>query len=85
MSKNIANAEKALSAELEAGHQSHEDLEGYLHELDAVIERARAVKALYKKEVAVLASKKSRAARKARIDRALKLLAEQEAASESPA
>lgn len=67
MTKNISTAAKALDAEIAAGHAEHDDVTAYLESVDALIEQARAVKALYKKELAVAASRKSRAKRAAEV------------------
>lgn len=67
MSKNITAASKALTAELEAGHAEHDDVTAYLGSLDELIEQARAVKALYKRELAVEASRRSRAKKAAEL------------------
>ena len=80
MSKNITTASKALTAELEAGHASHEDLSAYFAGLDGLIEQVRAVKALYKKDLAVEASRRSRTRKKAELDAMKRRLAELEAA-----
>lgn len=80
MSKNITAASRALNAELEAGHTEHDDVSAYLASLDALIEQARAVKALYKREIAVEASRKSRAKKAAELAEMKARLAELEAA-----
>lgn len=79
MSKNITTASKALDAELVAGHASPEDPSAYFASLDGLIEQVRAVKALYKKELAVEASRKSRMKKKAELDEMKRRLAELEA------
>lgn len=79
MSKNIAAAGKALDAELTAGHQDHDDVNAYLASVDALIEKAREVKQLYKREMAVEASRKSRMKKKAELDEMKRRLAELEA------
>lgn len=78
MSKNITAATKALDAELEAGHQEQDDITAYLASLDELIERTRAIKQLYKKELAVEASRRSRAKRKAEVEEMRRRLAELE-------
>ncbi|WAA67782.1 hypothetical protein [Microbacterium oxydans] len=80
MSKNITTATKALEAELEAGHQEQDDIAEYLASVDALIEQARAIKQLYKKEQAVEASRRSRAKRKAEVEDMKRRLAELEGA-----
>lgn len=79
MSKNIATASKALTAELEAGHASQDDLSAYFAGLDGLIEQVRAVKALYKKELAVEASRRSRTKKRVELDAMKRRLAELEA------
>lgn len=79
MSKNITAASKALTAELEAGHAEQDDVSAYLASLDGLIEQARAVKALYKREIAVEASRKSRAKKAAELAEMKARLAELEA------
>lgn len=76
---NISTALDALAAELGTAVEKVE-LEQYLARLDSVIAAARAIKKEHAKAAAVIASQKSRAARKARVEKALALLAEQEAA-----
>ena len=79
MSKNIIAAAKALDAELAAGHEEHDDVAAYLDSLDAVIEQVRAVKNLYKREIAVQASRKSRAKKAEELAQMKARLAELEA------
>lgn len=79
MSKNITTASKALAAELEAGHASQEDLSAYFAGLDGLVEQVRAVKALYKRELAVEATRRARARKKAEFDAMKQRLAELEA------
>lgn len=79
----LVKATDLVDAELTAGPKEFGDsaeLAAYIAECDALMERARDVKRLYAKQLAVIASQKSRAARKERVDRALALLAAQEAA-----
>lgn len=80
MRDNIEAASRALSAELEAGHMDHEDVNAYLASVDSLIDQARAVKALYKRELAVEASRKSRAKKAAELAEMKARLAELEAA-----
>lgn len=67
MSKNITAAAKALDAELDAGRIEQDDVTAYLTSVEAIIDQAKAIKALYKKEVAVEASRKSRAKKAAEL------------------
>lgn len=85
MTGYLTNARKAfdaLSTEYSVGERknlSPAELEEFVRELDVVIQEARDIKGLYKKRLAVMASQRSREARKDRIDRALALLAKEEA------
>lgn len=79
MSKNIATASKALTAELEAGHTGQDDLRAYFAGLDGLVEQVRAVKALYKRELAVEASRRSRSKKKVELEEMKRRLAELEA------
>ena len=79
---NLSIARDALTAELGSPVEKAE-LEAYLARLDEVIAQARAIKKEHARAAAVLASQKSRAARKERIAKALELLAEKEAAEAS--
>lgn len=79
MSKHIIAASKSLAAELDAGHIEQDDVSAYLAELDALVEQVRAVKGLYKKEIAVEASRKSRAKKAAEVAAMRARLAELEA------
>jgi hypothetical protein len=81
MTKNIEAARKSLTAEVEAGHQDHDDVMAYLDTVDALIDQARAVKQLYKNEIAREASKKSRAKKAAEVEAMAARLAELEAAA----
>jgi hypothetical protein len=79
----LVKAADLIHTEVEAGpreFETTEDLAAYVAECDRVIAEAREVKRLYAKKVAVIASQRSREARKARVAKALELLAEQEAA-----
>ncbi len=78
----LAAATDAVRKELEAGPRTFEDtaeLAEYVADCDRLIEVARQVKKQYAKQVAVMASQKSRAAKKERVARALALLEAQEA------
>jgi hypothetical protein len=81
MTKNLNAASKALAAELNAGRAEHEDVAEYLRSVDAIVEQARSIKALYKKELAVEASRKSRAKRAAEVAAMTARLAELEASA----
>lgn len=81
MSKNISAAAKSLSAELEAGHAEQDDVIAYLESVDAIVEQARAIKALYKKELAVEASRRSRAKKAQELEAMKARLAELEASA----
>lgn len=78
---NVQTATDAMEAEVQGGHQALESAElvRYVAELDRLAALVKEVKGLYKKELAVLASQKSREARKERVARALALLEAQEA------
>ncbi|QEO10565.1 hypothetical protein [Protaetiibacter larvae] len=77
---NLTAALDALTAEAGAAVEKA-DLPEYLKRLDAVIDAARAVKATHAKAVRVAQSQASRARKKERVEKALALLAEQEAAA----
>lgn len=79
MSKNLSTAIKAIDAELNEGKTEQADLTGYLASLDELIETARAVKKLYAREVAVEATKRSRAKKAAELAEMKARLAELEA------
>lgn len=81
MSKNITAAAKSLTAELEAGHVEQSDMTAYLADLDALIEQARAIKGLYKNEIAREASKRSRSKKADEVAAMAARLAELEAAA----
>jgi hypothetical protein len=79
---NTSKAMKALKAEYSAGVREFAEsaeLLAYVAELDTIIQEARDLKGFYKNRLAVIASQKSRAARKARVEKALQLLEAQEA------
>lgn len=83
----LNKATDLVDAELTAGPKEFADnaeLSAYIAECDALMERAREVKKLYAKRLAVIASQKSREARKERIARGLALLAEAEAKGGAP-
>jgi len=67
MTKNIAAAAKALSAELDAGHQEQADLNAYMAELDELVGQIRGIKGLYKRELAVEATRRARIKKAAEI------------------
>lgn len=76
---NISIALEALAAEL--GTPVERDaLTEYMERLDGIVQQVRAIKKEHAKAVAVLASQKSRAARKERMAKAMALLEAQEAA-----
>ena len=81
MSKQITTAAKALDLEFEAGKIEQDDLTAYLASLDALVEQVRAVKALYKNEIAAEASRRSRAKKAAELDEMKARLAALEGAS----
>lgn len=79
---NTTKALNALKAEYERGAREFdgpEALTAYIAELDVIAQEARDIKALYKNKLAVIASQKSRQARKERVAKALAMLAQQEA------
>lgn len=79
---NTTKAFDALKAEYALGTREFADaaeLVAYVAELDVIIQEARDIKAFYKSKLAVIATQKSRVARQARVEKALQLLAEQEA------
>lgn len=75
---NLAAAIAALDAEVGA-EVAKEDLVAYVARCNEVIERVRAIKKVHSRQIAVIASQKSKAAKKERVARALALLEEQEA------
>lgn len=78
----LIKAADLIDAELSAGPREFADtaeLAAYIAECDALTERARQVKKQYARQLANLASQKSREARKERVARGLALLAEAEA------
>lgn len=77
---NLTAALDALTAEAGAAVE-RASLPEYLKRLDAVIDAARAIKANHAKAIRTEQSKASRARKKERVEKALALLAEQEAAS----
>lgn len=81
--KNTDNLTVALDAlTAEAGAPvDREALTDYLKRLDAVLDAARAIRATHTKAIRVEQSKASRARKKERVEKALALLAEQEAAA----
>jgi hypothetical protein len=81
--KNNDNLTTALEAlTVEAGAPVERDaLADYLKRIDAVMDAARAVKATHTKALRVAQSQASRARKKERVEKALALLAEQEAAA----
>lgn len=81
MSKNITAAAKALDAEVAAGRTEQDDVAAYLASVEAVIDQARAIKALYKRELAVEASRRSRVKKAAELAEMKARLAELEGAS----
>jgi hypothetical protein len=81
MTKNIATAAKALDAELEAGRVEHDDVAAYLESVDAIIDQMRAIKGLYKNEIAAEASRRSRAKKAAELEAMKARLAELESKS----
>ncbi|MEV8262848.1 hypothetical protein [Microbacterium sp. NPDC077057] len=87
--KNTQTADNALAALAalrdEASREPQEfasdaELVAYVSDLDSIVELVRSIKKGHAKRLAVIASKKSRDARKERVAKALALLAEQEAA-----
>lgn len=77
---NLTTAIEALTAEAGAPVEKA-DLPAYLARIDAVIDAARAIKATHSKAVRTAQSQASRARKKERVEKALALLAEQEAAA----
>lgn len=77
---NLTAALEALTAEAGAAVE-RVDLPEYLNRLDAVIAAARTIKTNHAKAVRTEQSKASRARKKERVEKALALLAEQEAAA----
>lgn len=75
---NLSIAFDALAAELGTPVEKA-DLEEYVNRLDGLVTKVKAIKAEHSKALAVIASQKSRAARKQRVAKALALLAETEA------
>lgn len=78
---NVQTALTALRAEFNDGRQFQDNAElvGYVADLDSIIEHVRGIKKQHAKKLAVIATQKSREARKERVARALALLAEKEA------
>lgn len=83
--KTADNAQAALAALRDEASQeprefeSDAELAAYVADLDTIVELVRSIKKGHAKRLAVLASKKSRAARKERVAKAMALLAQQEA------
>lgn len=82
---NTETAIDALRAEVEAGKQELEgaELAQYIADLDVLAGYLKEARSLYRRELANLASQKSRTARKERIAKGLALLAEAEAKEEA--
>lgn len=59
-----------------------EDLEAYLAKVDAIVDVCRAIRGEHKKELANIASKRSRARKAERVAKAMALLEAQEKAEE---
>ena len=80
MTVQLNTATGALMKDREAGQRemTDEELATYLTALDEVVAEARAIRELYKRRIANLASQKSRQARKERVARALALLEAEE-------
>ncbi|MFS6529144.1 hypothetical protein V8Z69_18355 [Microbacterium aurugineum] len=76
---NLSICWDALTAELGTPVEKT-DLEEYLTRLEGIVTKVRAIKKEHAKAAAVIASQKSRAARKARIAEAMALLEAKEAA-----
>jgi hypothetical protein len=89
MSSNTVPAVNPLDAAIELINSQKgaeiSDLEAYLAKLGEVQEACKALRGDYAKELANLASKRSRAKKAERVAKALALLAEQEAAEAASA